>query len=130
MSTGSQAISGVMLVCATCTWCALEAGAQPDPPIVWYVDASAEASGDGTTWETAYQTLQEALTAASSPSNEDEIWLADGVYLPTLGSDQEDDRTKSFGMIAGVRLLGGFAGRDDPAAPRDPGRYLTILSGD
>jgi len=33
---------------------------------VWYVDGDLSASGDGTSWDTAYITIQEAVTAASA----------------------------------------------------------------
>ena len=44
---------------------------------VWYVDASVGSSGDGTSWETAFQTITEAHTAASDGDN---IIIMDGTY--------------------------------------------------
>jgi len=37
--------------------------------------------GNGTSWATAYGDLQSALAVAASG---DEIWVKNGVYLPTL----------------------------------------------
>ncbi|HQO78972.1 MAG TPA: hypothetical protein PLG17_10740, partial [Thermodesulfobacteriota bacterium] len=72
-----------------------------------YVDASA-AGGDGTSWETAFTDLQDALAAAADG---DTIHVAQGTYVP--GDTQND----SFVMTKNLTLLGGYpAGGGD----RDP----------
>src|SRR5690242_12657721 len=89
-----------------------------------YVDATAPGNGGGSSWQNAAHDLQTALTAAQSG---DEIRVADGTYKPTTGTD----RTATFALKSGVRLLGGYAGygAPDPDA-RDVAQYPTILSGD
>ncbi|MHC4250032.1 MAG: choice-of-anchor Q domain-containing protein [Planctomycetota bacterium] len=90
---------------------------------VWYVDNSVAASGAGTSWGAAFKTLQEGLAAAASG---DEIWVAAGTYLPAY----DNDRNKSFGLVAGVAVYGGFAGTESARGERDWFANETVLSGD
>ncbi len=129
MSTRAAALKSVVVVCITCLAHDLELWGAEVPSYARCVDGSVATSGDGTSWETAYQTLQEALTEASGVGSEvQEIWVAQGVYRPCLAG--AEDRAASFALIPGVQILGGFAGAREPAAGRDPGRFLTVLSGD
>ena len=78
-----------------------------------YVDANAMGSDNGTSWANAYVSLQSALAAASSG---DEIWIAQGVYIPSVALDIDgvsgvETREKTFEVPSGVALYGGFAGR-------------------
>ncbi|MDP2897092.1 MAG: right-handed parallel beta-helix repeat-containing protein [bacterium] len=53
-------------------------GSDPNLPLVlWYVDASVTASGDGTSWETAFKTIQEGIDAASDDGT---VIVAEGTY--------------------------------------------------
>jgi hypothetical protein len=88
---------------------------------VLYVDASAAADGDGTSWASAFKHLQDALAAAVSG---DEIWVAAGTYKP--GSD----RSASFVLKSGVRIYGGFTGDETWLDERQLDPSLTVLSGD
>jgi len=94
-----------------------------------YVDADAPGSNNGSSWEDAYNYLQNALSVSSSG---DEIRIAQGVYKPDQGANQTPgNRLATFQLINGVSLVGGFAGfgEIDPDA-RDIELYKTILSGD
>ena len=95
-----------------------------------YVNASAAAGGDGTSWATAYKDLQAALDVAVSG---DEIWVAKGTYKPTKdvnGNVPSDSRTKTFSLKSGVKLYGGFAGSEATLSARSITANPTILSGD
>ncbi len=93
-----------------------------------YVDDDADGSNDGSSWANAYNLLQDGLDDAISG---DEIWVASGMYKPTMLVDPCDLRTATFQLINGVRIYGGFPDTGDPNwDERDPSMYETILSGD
>jgi len=94
-----------------------------------FVDDDATGSNNGSSWEDAYNYLQDALANALSG---DEIWVAHGIYKPDQGAGvTPDDRTATFQLISGVTIKGGYAGFGEPDAnERDIDEYETILSGD
>ena len=97
-----------------------------------YVDDDAPPDGDGTSWDTAFKHLQDAL-AVVLPGQE--IRVAQGTYWPDQDNANPEgtaDRTATFTLVDGVSLLGGFAGLSDPEAPdsRNIEAFPTILSGD
>jgi len=81
-----------------------------------HVDESVSASGDGTSWATAFKTLQEALDAISEAYPSDSILVAKGIYMP--------DNNQSFSMIEGVKIIGGFP---NGGGERDIAHNATIL---
>ena len=93
---------------------------------VVYVDRDASGPAhDGTSWCTAYLDLQEAL---DPPAGDAEIRVAAGPYKPTATHAQ---RGKTFQLVSGVALRGGYAGCGAPDPDeRDLVSYETILSGD
>jgi predicted outer membrane repeat protein len=101
-----------------------------------FVDSSATGANNGTSWEDAFTSLQDALDIAISG---DKIWVAKGNYYPSSGYNLCDDSGDStryyhFEMKEGVKIYGGFAGNEDPAVfnlnDRDFITNNTILSGD
>ncbi|MDX2117465.1 MAG: FG-GAP-like repeat-containing protein [Planctomycetota bacterium] len=94
---------------------------------VVYVRASAAAGGSGLSWATAFQSLQQALAAASSLEKPVQIWVASGIYTPFDGST---NRSSSFKLENGIEIYGGFAGTETLLSQRMPGEYSTVLSGD
>jgi hypothetical protein len=97
-----------------------------------YVDDDANGLNDGTSWQNAYNYLQDALADANSSQKLVEIRVAQGVYKPDQGGGQTPgDRTATFQLINNVTLKGGYAGFGQPDPNiRDIEAYKTILSGD
>jgi hypothetical protein len=92
-----------------------------------YVDTSAPQMGDGLSWSTAYNHLQDALADPSAG----QIWVAAGVYYPDEGGTQIDnDPISTITLIDGVSVYGGFIGSETLRSQRDPGSNITVLSGD
>lgn len=89
--------------------------------LVLFVDGDVAASGNGSSWSEAFKTIQEAL-AISQPG--DEIWVADGIYLP--GNSSYD----TFQLESDVHLFGGFNGTENSRDDRDWKVNETILTGD
>jgi hypothetical protein len=88
----------------------------------FYVNDDAVGLNTGQSWADAFTDLHLALQPAQAG---DEIWVAEGFYLP----DTASDRNRTFTMPSGVRLLGGFAGTEQTAQERMPETHVTTLSG-
>jgi parallel beta-helix repeat protein len=95
---------------------------------VVYVDADASGADNGASWDDAFTDLQDGLDA---PGGE-EIWVAEGTYLPTVEHEGSGDRYRSYQLKNGVALYGGF----DPSVgdvgwqDRDWAKNVAILSCD
>jgi hypothetical protein len=95
--------------------------------IVLHVDAGAAPGGDGRSWATAYNDLQDALLDAACPcATVYEIWVAAGTYIPDRGTG---DRNASF-FAQNIAIYGGFSGNETSFAERAGLFEQTILSGD
>ena len=100
-------------------------------PVVsrFYVKANAGGANNGTSWNDAFTDLQSALNYPCFAPNA-EIWVANGTYKPTSGSD----RSISFIIPSGVKLYGGFVGTETAVSqrvlPSAGAGGSTILSGD
>jgi len=104
----------------------------PCPNRIIYVDDDANGLNDGSSWQNAYNFLQDALADANSSPKPVQIRVAQGIYKPDQGANQTPgDRTASFQLINGVTLKGAYAGLGQPDPnERDIEAYETILSGD
>jgi len=88
----------------------LMAGVSPSSAKVIYVDKNAPGLNNGSSWNRAYNYLQDALAASSSG---DEIRVADGIYRPDEDVAHPygtSDRTAIFLLKNGVAIYGGFQG--------------------
>lgn len=95
---------------------------------VYHVSNSGDDSNNGFSWVMPIKNLQTALNLATSG---DEIWVAQGTYYPDEGTGQNNnDRTSTFTLKDGVKVLGGFIGINGAIIPRDIETFKTILSGD
>lgn len=93
-----------------------------------YVDANlATGLNDGSSWANALQgtlALQDAMLQAVAG---DEIFAADGTYVPTTGTS----RTTSFRVINNVNIYGGFVGNETSPDQRPPlGVAPSIMTAD
>lgn len=100
-----------------------------------FVNAAAPAGGDGVSWATAFDNLQDALSAARGAGGTVvDVWVAAGTYTPDLGSAQTPgDRSASFIIdipLNGIGFFGGFAGGETLLSQRNVAANVTILSGD
>jgi hypothetical protein len=111
--------------------------------------------GDGSSWESAFETLQEAIAATDDvPNTDEEIWVARGVYKPVTCNDNcvcpdpttgkgtctstSYERGPSFFLKSTVKIYGGFVGTELALCdrPPDPDPYTidpttdSVLSGD
>ena len=102
-------------------------------PALLYVDDTAAAANNGSSWCDAFSYLQDALAAAAaSGGTVNEIRVAQGTYTPDQGVRQiPGDRAATFQLINSVMVKGGYAGyaEPDPDA-RDIDAFETVLSGD
>lgn len=89
-----------------------------------FVDDDAPNGGNGLTWPTAFNDLQDALLSADPSA--DKILIAVGTYAP---AGPNGSPSISFVMRNHLDVIGGFA-----ADPNEPNRIesdgLTILTGD
>ncbi len=110
----------------------LAVGVNPAQADVRYVDDDAPPTGDGQSWTTPYDDLQDALTEALGDPSIIEIHVAGGTYYPSEQSEPGTPRTERFRLINGVTISGGYAGLADPVNPdvRDLELYESSLSGD
>lgn len=92
------------------------------------VNPAATGANDGTTWTDAYVSLQSALAELANPrtGGGGEIWVAQGTYKPTTGTDVN----ATFLLTDGVVIIGGFVGGETMRSPRDWRAHPTVLSGE
>lgn len=104
----------------------LDMGAIERRPKIRYVDDSATGTGSGLRWADAINDLQDALDEAVAGDVE-EIWIAAGTYKPDQGTDDPD---RTFALVDGVDVIGGFAGTEERRDAADPDANAVILSGE
>ncbi|MEQ1743809.1 MAG: choice-of-anchor Q domain-containing protein [Saprospiraceae bacterium] len=94
---------------------------------IWYVNPNGSDANTGDSWGAAFQNVQ---TAISASTDGDEIWVAEGTYLPTLMWAGNTNRHRTFFVNFDVKLFGGFTGAETMRDQRDWVAHPTILSGD
>ena len=88
----------------------------PASGAVWYVSADGGISGDGTTWSTAFISIQQAVSSAREG---DEIWVRHGTY----------PLSSTITVTKAVSLYGGFAGSETQRDQRDWTTNITTIDG-
>lgn len=100
--------------------------------IIYVSEQAVGVSGPlGTTWQTAYLSLEDAL-CASNLQDADEIWVAEGTYTSDLDENcvaPADSRQSTFFIDKRIKVYGGFAHGETVFNMRDQDAYPTILSG-
>lgn len=94
---------------------------------VWYVDQE-NVSGveDGTSWATAFTTVQPAIDAAAPG---DELWVAAGVYGEGRVDEQAARTSGALYIDKALSIFGGFAGGEESPETRDPEANPVLLDG-
>ena len=94
-----------------------------------YVNTMATGLDNGTNWINAYRSLESALKAART-CNVTQIWVAKGTYTPSkdpFGNVAPiNHSTKTFYLVNGIALYGGFAGTETSIAQRVKGNTTTL----
>jgi hypothetical protein len=77
-----------------------------------YVDEDASGFNNGTSWDDAYNYLQDAFTGArSSGATVIAIWVAAGIYKPVWDTGDDDSyKNESFELVENVGVFGHFGG--------------------
>ncbi|PZF73700.1 right-handed parallel beta-helix repeat-containing protein [Taibaiella soli] len=99
---------------------------------VHYVKSTGAGAQDGSSWSNASNDIQAMINIAAAG---DQIWVANGTYLPTHLANNTatislNNRNNAFVLKANVQLYGGFSGAETLATQRDSTSLLTVLSGD
>lgn len=111
-----------------CTLCLALIPSVVGAQTVLRVDDSAVGTNDGTSWPNAYRHLHDALAVATPGT---QIWVAEGIYRPDVGSGQTAlARTSTFTIPHGVAVYGAFAGTEASLESRSGSVAGTVLSGD
>ena len=89
---------------------------------IWRVDGTnASGTEDGTSWATAYTSIQNGMDAALAAGG-GEIWVAEGTYTGTGGN--------VVVMKEDVRLYGGFSGMETMRDQRDWAAHEVVIDGE
>ena len=96
-----------------------------------YVDANViGGDGDGSSWENAFQLLQDALFFARDCGSISEFWVADGTYKPDEGINvMENNKGQAFNLRNGYAIYGGFNGAESLLSERPNPLATSVLSG-
>jgi len=106
-------------------------------PAVWYVDKDNVGTENGTSWATAFNTIQEGIDAAYAAAG-GEVWVAEGTYNESRTSivhpAPNDVNTGSVVLREGVDLYGGFigigpGGNETDRSQRDWTTHVTTIDG-
>lgn len=97
----------------------------------YFVTPSGAGMMDGSSWNNASDDLQDMINTAIEG---DQIWVAQGTYLPTVKVDFDNSGTAEtretiFYINKNIAIYGGFAGSEALISERDWTANPTILSG-
>ena len=91
------------------------------------VDTQAtKAMQDGLTWDTAFDTIQEAIDAVEALGG-GQVWVAAGTYAEERPDDPAGDG--SLVLVSGVHVYGGFAGTETYLHEANWALNVTVIDG-
>ncbi|MBL8897213.1 MAG: hypothetical protein JNM84_06280 [Planctomycetes bacterium] len=102
---GSRLRQHLFLFCGIAS-CAARAPAQV--PSTWYVAQNGSPSGPGTTWATAFDTLDAALAQAAASSGTDVIRIGRGTFAPNTLTIPGNPRSATFLVPSGTTIQGSW----------------------
>ena len=91
-----------------------------------FVKIDAQGANNGTSWNDAFVNLDSAL----SKTLKGEIWIAAGIYKPSVDINTPFKKYKAFNIDKKIALYGGFSGIENNISQRDFDKNVTVLSGD
>jgi len=96
---------------------------------ILFVDLDKGTTGNGSSWGSAFKTLDEAINAANSSGNTIKIFVKAGTYYPG-GNSSHRNRDTSFVLSnPNTHLFGGFSGVETSEEQRNSAVNPTILCG-
>ncbi|MGB1038043.1 MAG: right-handed parallel beta-helix repeat-containing protein, partial [Bacteroidia bacterium] len=101
----------------------------PDSVTRLYVNSSRRfnTSQDGTSWATAFSSLQTAMNFATEG---DTIWVKQGLHAPELIPGYTESKDRSFYLDKNIKIFGGFVGNETEFSQRSlNSSNQSILSG-
>ncbi|HLO60164.1 MAG TPA: choice-of-anchor Q domain-containing protein [Bacteroidales bacterium] len=104
----------------------LVAGSVSEEIVKIYVKESG--SGDGSSWQNAMGSLQQAINTPIDCNKGIEIWVAAGTYYPDT-TITETIQDASLELRNHVKLIGGFQGTETSIEQRNLTTNVTVLSG-
>ncbi|WP_282781043.1 HYR domain-containing protein [Phaeodactylibacter xiamenensis] len=123
----------LLLAFSSLSWGAvpIEGALLPPTDSVLYVNPSLPSSGNGYSWDQAFNNLQYALHLAENAPEISEIWLAAGHYYPDEGIDITNNVINQFIVKrSNLALYGGFSGQETVRNQRNWKEHLTVIDGD
>ncbi len=107
-----HSVISLMPICFVLTF------AQAEELIIYYVDSEALQGGDGSSWETAFNNIQEAVDSDNEFVWHD-VWVKSGEYI----------LDETIAPQVPFRFYGGFSGNETNKDQRDWENNITIING-
>lgn len=80
---------------------------------ILYVTKNGNDNNNGLSWESSYATIQKAIDEAAKLSPKGQVWIAQGIYFPTVTTDgSTEENKKAFVLKDGISVYGGFLGNE------------------
>ncbi len=88
---------------------------------VWYVDKDNASTANGTSWPTAFTSIQLGVDAAANAGG-GEVWVAEGTYTSSAN--------QVLNLLSNVTVFGGFAGGETAREQRNWAAHTCVIDGE